>query len=106
VRRAIDLGAIERGTRERPSHDGCPGALLVVNRDEYDELVKGGETFVTARSELSPDERRDARVLCSAPLLRKEGVGGMVYFGLCASCSDAERRMRELARLRAEGSRR
>lgn len=98
----FDLAKIAEGTSERPSHGDCPGALLVLTRDEYDTMVDGGEVFVTPRREMDHEGgRRDARVSCRGIVLRKVGVSGaMVYYGLCASCSELEKSMREQARAR------
>ena len=101
----FDLEKIAAGGADRPSHGDCPGALLLVTRDEYDTMVRNGETFRTERRDMdSEGGRRDARVRCSGIVMRKQGVsGGMIYYGLCASCSEAERLMREQARDRAKG---
>ena len=98
----FDLEKIAMGGAMRPSHETCPGALLVITRDEYDASVAAGEMFVTPRRDMPAEGMADARVFCKGSVLRKEGVGGMVYYGLCASCSEAERRMRERARKRVE----
>lgn len=104
----FDLDAVSAGTSERPSHGDCPGALLLVTRDEYDTMVRGGEFFTTPRSEMDPEGgRRDARVACNGVVMRWERHGRMYYAGLCASCTEAEKRMREAARerLAARGQR-
>lgn len=100
----FDLEKIAAGGAERPSHGDCPGALLLLTRDEYDAAVKNGEIFRTERRDMdSEGGRRDARVKCDGVVMRKQGVSGaMIYYGLCASCSEAERRMREDARARAQ----
>lgn len=99
----FDLEAIATGGADRPSHTDCPGALLLVTRDEYDQMVDGGEMFTTPRREMDGEGgRRDARVSCRGTVLRKLGVSGaMSYYGLCASCSELEKNMRAQARERA-----
>lgn len=104
----FDLEAVAAGGAERPSRESCPGALLLVTRDEYDQMVRGNEVFKTPRSYMDPEGgRRDARVSCSGPVLRWERSGRTYYAALCASCTEAERRMRELAagRVAARGGR-
>lgn len=100
----FDLQAIADGGAERPSHTECPGALLLVTRDEYDQMVDGGEVFVTPRREMDGEGgRRDARVSCRGTVMRKHGVsGGMIFFGLCPSCSELEKNMRIAARERLQ----
>jgi hypothetical protein len=98
----FDLAKIAKGGAMRPSHENCPGALLMITREDYDAMVSAGEFFVTPRRDMPDEGRADARVFCKGTVLRKEGVGGMVYYGLCGSCSEAERRMREKARKRVE----
>jgi len=98
----FDLAKIAKGGASRPSHGDCPGGQLVITRDEYDAMVSAGEHFVTPRRDMPDDGRGDARLFCRGTVLRKEGVGGMVFYGLCGSCSEAERRMREKARHRVE----
>ncbi len=102
TRIGFDLEAIAKGGSDRPSQNDCPGAILVITRDEYDQAVRAGEMFVTPRRDMPDDGRGDARVFCKGTVLRKQGVGGMVYYGLCASCSEAERLMRDKARKRVE----
>jgi hypothetical protein len=98
----FDLQAIAKGTATRPSHDTCPGAMLVITRDEYDAMVSTGEVFVTRRGDMPDDGRGDARLHCKGTVLREDKLGNMYHYALCASCSEAERRMREKARKRVE----
>jgi hypothetical protein len=100
----FDLAKIAKGGAIRPSHETCPGALLVVTRDEYDQMVSGGEVFVTPRRDVDPERRSDARLFCKGTVLREERMGVMYFMALCASCTEAERRMRELARKRVENN--
>lgn len=81
----------------------CPGALLVINRHEYDELSRSGEVFRTKRQELPVDARGDARVVCSGQVMTKAGLAGdLVLYALCASCASLESNCRQEARARAE----
>lgn len=102
----FDLAKIAKGGAMRPSHETCPGALLVLTRDEYDAMVSAGEVFVTRRSDMDPERRSDARLHCKGTVLRQERMGIMYFMALCASCTEAERRMREKARKRVEGNER
>lgn len=98
----IDLKALAKGGAMRPCHETCPGALLVVTREEYDEMRRGGEVFVTRREDVPVDSRASARLFCKGTVLREERMGVMYHFALCASCTEAERLMRERARKRVE----
>jgi hypothetical protein len=102
----FDLAKIAKGGAMRPSHETCPGALLVINREEYDEMVQGGEVFVTSRRDMDPERRSDARLFCKGTVLREERLGIMYFMALCASCTEAEKMMRERARKRLEGGQR
>lgn len=102
----FDLDAISAGGAERPSHNDCPGALLLITRKEYDDMVEHGEIFATPRHDMdSEGGRRDARVRCNGTVLRWERHGRMYYGALCSSCTEAEKVMREQARKRLETSR-
>lgn len=98
----IDLGAMGERPATRPSHRDCPGALLVITRDVYDAMVQGGEVFATKRKDMPADgSKADARVHCTSEVLSKaSSLGGMVHYGLCASCSGLEADLR--AELRAK----
>lgn len=88
---------------ERPAHD-CPGALLPLTVQEYDSLQSAGEIFATERKDMSPSERRSARVLCKGrPALRWESMGRMYFNALCSSCVELEKAARAQARTRAAG---
>lgn len=94
-KRLFDVDGIARAPVRRPSHEDCPGALLLVNRSEYDEYARGGEIFVTHRKDIPEAGRGSARVLCKGQVMSKASeLGGMVYYGLCASCSGLEARHR------------
>lgn len=90
---------------QRPSHGECPGGLLLLTRSEYDEMISLGERFITSRSDMPDAGRGDARLRCSGTVLRWERGGRTYYAALCASCTDAEKRMRDRAakRLNPEG---
>lgn len=98
----FDMDKIAKGGALRPSHETCPGASLVLTRDEYDASVAAGEVFVTPRRDMPDEGRADARLHCKGTVLRQEKLGRMYHYALCASCSEAERRMRERARKRVE----
>lgn len=98
----FDLEAIAKGGAMRPSNETCPGAMLVVTREDYDAMVQGGEVFVTPRRDVPDEGRGDARLHCKGSVLREEKLGRMYFHGLCASCTEAEKRMRERARKRVE----
>ena len=99
----FDLAKIAKGGAMRPSHETCPGALLVINREEYDEMVQGGEVFVTPRKNVDPEGRSDARLHCTGTVMREEKMGVMYFTALCPSCTQVEKVMRERARKRLEG---
>lgn len=100
----FDLVKIAKGSAMRPSHETCPGAMLVVTREEYDEMRRGGEVFVTRRDDVPTDGRASVRLFCKGTVLREEKMGVMYFCALCSSCTEAERRMRELARRRVENN--
>lgn len=100
MKRAVEIIEGE-ATPMRPTHD-CPGALLPLTLTEFDVLRSGGEEFVTDRKDMSPSERRSARVKCvGRPVLRWESLGRTYYNALCASCVELEKAAREQARERA-----
>ena len=95
----IDLGVLEPGKPLPYRVPDCPGALLRVNRDEFDEYAKGGEQFVTPRRDIPFDARGDARVMCRNEVMRAPNPRGvMVEYGLCRSCSELEKRHRDVLR--------
>lgn len=100
----FDLAKIAKGGAMRPSHETCPGALLVVTREEYDEMRRGGEVFVTKRDDVPVEGRASARLFCKGTVLREEKMGVMYYAALCSSCTEAEKLMRERARRRLEAN--
>jgi hypothetical protein len=95
----IDLGQLGRAGAIRPSHERCPGALLLITRYDYDQLVDGGEAFVTPRREMPVDGKADARIDCGNQVMRKaSSVGGETVYGLCLSCSGLEADVRQQIR--------
>jgi hypothetical protein len=73
-----------------------------VTREEYDEMRRGGEVFVTKRDDVPTDGRGSARLFCKGTVLREERMGIQYFYALCASCTEAEKLMREKARKRVE----
>ncbi len=100
----IDLAALDKAPP--PPNRACPGALLHLNRDEYDAYRRAGEVFTTTRAELPEDERGSARIVCRNEILLKRGcTGRLIEFALCASCTEVETKYRDALRSLAEATR-
>lgn len=102
----IDLERLMTG--EPYPHDhvpDCPGAAVRITRKDYDNMVDGGEYFVTERKDLPADGYGTARVSCRMPVapLVNTQTRQRLYYGLCHSCSVLEARNREVLRARQGG---
>jgi hypothetical protein len=105
----IDLAKLIAGEKLPDDFEpDCPGARLRVTRQDYDDLVRGGEHFQTARQDMPFDGYGDARVRCSmqvAPMVNTASKSRL-HYGLCHSCSgleaDNRANLRERAKVRGD----
>lgn len=89
-RLGVDLAAVEAPKLQQRVSD-CPGAKLRISREDYSQLERGGERFVSPRNAIPVDGLGDARVFCEREVMTKLGCAkSLVEFGLCASCSALE----------------
>lgn len=98
------LGVDSKKTPIDDPHPQCPGARLRVTKQDFDDLVRGHEVFVTQRSELPSNGYGDARVRCTQLVLVIPSTAAKhrQYYGLCSSCSGLELDNRETLRQRHE----
>ncbi len=93
-RLGIDVGGLVPGGdwRDTPFHPPtCPGARVLVTRDELAALVRGGETFEQDGTHVPAGGYGHARVRCGRTVPGRKGASGHVaYDGLCPSCSGLE----------------
>ncbi len=91
----IDLSVLAAGA-SRPAPDlesRCPGASLMVTRDDLADLVRLGGQFALSSETIPAKGYGTARVWCTRPVEQVTGpnVRGTYFYGLCASCSQDER---------------
>lgn len=108
-RLGIDLGRLTDG-REMDApfvHPVCPGAKLYITRHDLESLVRGGEQFIQAETNIPPAGAGygHARVRCGLPVQAELGAAGHAfYYGLCHSCSVSERNNRRDLRAAQKGA--
>lgn len=96
------LGALDSPT-VRPMR--CGGAIVPVTRDSFFTMQRVLDVDFVPMA-LPAEGSADARVACTADVLTKPGVGGLVHDGTCARCASVEQRVRRLlaeAAARREG---
>lgn len=93
------------GTAPKPVATGapeCPGANVLLTKQDYVDITKGGEIFATSRQNIPADGYGLMRVLCRREVERvPESIcADVIYYGLCSSCSELEAGNRRTLRTR------
>lgn len=106
----IDLAALIKG-QPLPADfvPPCPGARLRILRADYDDMVQGGDRFVSRREDIPYNAYGDARVYCVADVAELPTTAAKTrqFYGLCHSCSglEADNRSKLRAREALKGGR-
>jgi hypothetical protein len=101
----VDLGVLRDSRDDGMSvvfvHPACPGARVLVTKEDLAVMRQGGEEFQDDQTLVPRDGYGTARVRCGRPVEAWVGCAGhVVYAGLCHSCSSLESDNRSTLRLR------
>lgn len=99
----IRIGEITgAATPETITAPACPGAMILINGKDYEDMTRAGEVFSSSKREIPPDGYGRMRLFCQnvcerVPQMQSELVQ---FYGLCSSCTASEKNNRATLRFR------